>query len=343
MSEAPPYPAEGETGGGPEGVWQLPSAPPPYLETDPHNKPHEVLIVCGGWDGDQALNTVELYDSVNREWSPLPNMLAPRRDHGAAVVGDTLYVVGGWNSEPYYSTVEKFNMKNNIWSQTNCLSSPRGWPGVVALGEFIYCVGGYDEDEKALTKVERMQVGEEKWEEIQGLNEARGGCGLVAYNGYLFAIGGYNGDEPLKSVEMFNPIEGRWTFMEDMPSPREDLSHSCAVYNNSIIVMGGVDEEESPLASGLQFSPETNSWRPLQGRLLEEKRGLGLAVVGGEMIAVGGENRDDDNLEMVMKFESNSQPWQQIQSMGSRRAGHALGVMMKEPFAVGGCGFSFQM
>jgi hypothetical protein len=106
----PPYPAEDT---GPGSVWKV---PPPYSETDPaQHRPQEVLIACGGWDGEQALDTVEMFDPSKGEWTPLPNMLAPRRDHGAAVVGDYLYVVGGWDMEPYYSNVEKFNIKTNIW------------------------------------------------------------------------------------------------------------------------------------------------------------------------------------------------------------------------------------
>ena len=101
VPETPPPPYPGEF----TGVWQIP--PPSYSEVDPAlQAPQEVMIACVGWDGEHALDTVEMFDPSKGEWSPLPRMLAPRRDHGAAVVGELLYVVGGWNMELYYSQLE---------------------------------------------------------------------------------------------------------------------------------------------------------------------------------------------------------------------------------------------
>ena len=42
------------------------------------------------------------------EWSFLPQLPSPRRDHGAGWVGGRLVVVGGWNMDPYYDTCEVF-------------------------------------------------------------------------------------------------------------------------------------------------------------------------------------------------------------------------------------------
>ena len=337
IPETPPPPYPGEF----TGVWQIP--PPSYSEVDPAlQAPQEVMIACGGWDGEHALDTVEMFDPSKGEWSPLPRMLAPRRDHGAAVVGEVLYVVGGWNMEPYYSQVERYNMRTQAWAPAPPLSGPRGWPGVAVLGEYIYCVGGYDGKDRAVKVVERFHVRGERWEVVRGLNKARGGCGLVEYNGCMYAIGGYDGDKALKSVEKFDPKDGKWRMVAEMPSRREDLSHACVVYNNNIVVMGGVDDNETVLATGAMYSPDTDKWRPMQAALLREKRGLSVSVVGGVMFAVGGEDRNDQNLEMVMMFDTNSQSWQHWHPMRGGRAGHAVGVVRRQPpAAIGAGGFAF--
>ena len=54
--------------------------------------------------------------------------------------------------------------------------------------------------------------------------------------------------------------------VEELPERREDLSHSCAVYNNTIVVAGGVDDDERVLASCVQYSPESDRWSRLQVR-----------------------------------------------------------------------------
>ena len=330
----PPYPGDFT------GVWQLP--PPPYSESDPsQGLGQEMLIACGGWDGDRALDTVEMFDPSKGQWSSLPRMLAPRRDHGAVVVGDNLYVVGGWNMQPYYSHVEKYNIRSQAWSRSASLSGPRGWPGLAVLGEHIYCVGGYDDRERAVKVVERFHIREERWEVMRGLNKARGGCGLVEFKGCLYAIGGYDGDKALKSVEKFDPVDGKWRMVADMPSRREDLSHACAVYNNNIVVIGGVDDNEEVLATGAMYSPDTDTWRPMKGNLIRGKRGLSLSVLGGVMFAAGGEDRNDQNLEMVMMYDTNTQAWQNWHPMRQGRAGHAVGVVRTQVQAVGGGGFAF--
>ena len=33
------------------------------------------MVVCGGWDGDRALETVEMLDPGTGQWSFLPNMM----------------------------------------------------------------------------------------------------------------------------------------------------------------------------------------------------------------------------------------------------------------------------
>ena len=77
-----------------------------------------MLIACGGWDGEQALSTVEMLDPSKGEWTPLPSMLAPRR-----VVGDTLYAVGGWNMVgPYSPTIRTKGLAR----------------------QYVYSAGGYD-------------------------------------------------------------------------------------------------------------------------------------------------------------------------------------------------------
>ena len=72
--------------------------------------------------------------------------------------------------------------------------------------------------------------------------KVRGGCGVVAYGVRLYAIGGYDGKKKKKSVEVYDPNENRWRLVTDMPHSREDLSHSCAIFNDHIVIAGGLEE-----------------------------------------------------------------------------------------------------
>ena len=88
MDAPPPYPGAGG--------WQ---PPPPYSETDPAYSQQQkinpypqsqypppaggpwsqgqmsAMVVLGGWDGDRALETVEMFDQRTGQWNNFPNML----------------------------------------------------------------------------------------------------------------------------------------------------------------------------------------------------------------------------------------------------------------------------
>jgi len=304
------------------------------------------MVVLGGWDGDRALETVEMFDQRTGQWNNFPNMLVPRRDHGAGVLGEYLYVVGGWNMDPYYSSTERFHIGTRTWSPGPPLASARGWPGVAVMGEYLYCVGGYDARDRAVSTVERLHVHGDRWEHVADMNKVRGGCGVVAYRDRLYAIGGYDGKKKKKSVEVYDPNENRWRLVTDMPASREDLSHSCAIFNDHIVIAGGLGEADQVLSSCLVYNGNSDNWSlfrvlsnclvyngnsdnwsPLQSSLICEKRGMSLAVVDGVMYGAGGEDRNDQNLEMMMIYDNGRQAWTQGPSMRTGRAGHGVAVI----------------
>lgn len=54
-----------------------------------------VLVVSGGEDERESLNTVEAFDAKVQRWSTLPSLSIPRHDAVSATVGSSIYVIGG--------------------------------------------------------------------------------------------------------------------------------------------------------------------------------------------------------------------------------------------------------
>ena len=86
MDLPPPYPGgRGFQAGPGSGGFQMPPAPPPYSEVDPTPSAPagvggvggvgEVMVVCGGWNGDRALESVEMFSPATQQWTFLPNMM----------------------------------------------------------------------------------------------------------------------------------------------------------------------------------------------------------------------------------------------------------------------------
>ena len=53
------------------------------------------VIVAGGWCNEgRDTDSVESYDVIGDEWSPMANMVECKMDHSLVVVKDKLYVIG---------------------------------------------------------------------------------------------------------------------------------------------------------------------------------------------------------------------------------------------------------
>jgi len=54
------------------------------------------VMVTGGWNGREYLDTVEFLNLEFQEWEQLPSLLSARSDHSLAVVGGMAFVMGGF-------------------------------------------------------------------------------------------------------------------------------------------------------------------------------------------------------------------------------------------------------
>ena len=71
----------------------------------------ENVIVAGGWDiNENDLRSVECYDVIADEWSPMPNMIESKCGHSLVVVKNKLFVIGRGTkiNEVYDKNCKKF-------------------------------------------------------------------------------------------------------------------------------------------------------------------------------------------------------------------------------------------
>ncbi|ESP04085.1 hypothetical protein LOTGIDRAFT_148635 [Lottia gigantea] len=59
---------------------------------------NDIIYVCGGYDGNEHLSTVECYNTNTGHWTSLQHMIVPRCYVGACVLQGNLMVVAGYVS-----------------------------------------------------------------------------------------------------------------------------------------------------------------------------------------------------------------------------------------------------
>ena len=217
------------------------------------------LYCVGGFDGERAMDSAEVFDCATNTWSLLPPLLQRRCSCSCAVLRGQLYVIGGVCGPLALSHVEKYDSVTRVWMPVTPLSETRSACGVASVGDFIYVVGGINSHGATINTGEVYSCVTQEWREIAQMGERRRSLALCALNGQLYAIGGNNGAHDMKSCEVYDPVKNVWQPINSMINAR--MYCSAATYMGEIYAAGGV-EESSTLTSIERYDPHTGMWTP---------------------------------------------------------------------------------
>lgn len=205
------------------------------------------LYVTGGWDGVEALESVERYDAKSNTWTPLPSMTTPRHQHAMAVLEGKLYVFGGHDGYCELDSVEAFNPVENTWEPCPPMRVPRmSLAGTSCCGA-IYALGGSVRVAGAvqyLTSVERYEPDTGAWETMVPMRTARSNLAAVAVGSTIFTFGGYDGIRVLRTAECIDlDLDITWRPLPRMGESRRGLA--AAAIRGCAVVIGGDDGRQT--------------------------------------------------------------------------------------------------
>uniref|UniRef100_A0A1B6L363 Kelch-like protein diablo n=1 Tax=Graphocephala atropunctata TaxID=36148 RepID=A0A1B6L363_9HEMI len=150
--------------------------------------------------------------------------------------------------------------------------------------------------------------------------------------GHIFAVGGLtkNGDS-LSTVEVFDPIVGRWQMAEAMSMLRSRVG--VAVMKNRLYAFGGYNGSER-LSTVEVFDPDKRVWRQVSPMNCK-RSAVGAAALNDRLYVCGGYD-GVSSLNTVECYQPETDTWTTITSMQKHRS--AGGVIGFEGFvyALGG-------
>ncbi|KAF0717705.1 kelch-like protein 20 isoform X1 [Aphis craccivora] len=159
------------------------------------------VYTIGGYDGDNYLNNVEVFDINTNKW----------HGHGVGVLKNLLYVVGGHDGYGYLNTVECYDPCLDTWTPVAAMSECRLGCGVGVLDGVLYVIGG-ENNSNYLKSIEAYSPSSGIWTTIADMHFCRQNFGVVVLNGLLHIIGGcFNEDDVLNSIEIYNPKTNTWS------------------------------------------------------------------------------------------------------------------------------------
>ena len=179
-----------------------------------------VLIVVGGYNGEEALTTVEILKIENHQWSIAADLPEPLWYHSATVCGDQLYMLGG--ASRYIPTKSVYTCSVSTLLQTcNTQTS--------LIGTL----------KRALTLSNSSSSGDRGvWSQVAELPVTDSTC--VTFCGQLLAICGEDSDsKPTTAVYMYNPSTNSWNVISHMTTARS-RPFAAVLPDNQLMVVGGM-------------------------------------------------------------------------------------------------------
>jgi hypothetical protein len=216
---------------------------------------HRILIT-GGWDGDDWLSSVEIFDITNETTTKVPNMNGKRSCHQSIKYENDIYVIGGYNGGPL-NTVKKINMNDlsSGWTQMSAMNEKRGYFAAALYDKYIYVFGGYNG--RTLSSVERYDIPNNKWEILNSkMNMKRCAHAAVTVGDKIYIIGGWDENyNRLNSIEIFD-ISSNTFQQENIPRLPIALSGMSAIaIGKWIVVTGGENNVDVVLLIHMCMTP----------------------------------------------------------------------------------------
>jgi N-acetylneuraminic acid mutarotase len=248
------------------------------------------IYAIGGYDGNNAVATVEAYDTAQKTWTTLPPLPTPRVYPGAASAAGRLHALGGWQTVTPVAAHDVYDPATNTWSSAAPMPTGRGAFGAVTGPDgLIYVIGGQDPTNPFLATVEAYDPVADKWITKAQMHTPRRLMGVAAgHDGLIYALGGGGAQGALNSVEIFDVGTNTWT-VSTHPLPQATCVLGAATGPNGLVyAIGGFLAKSQYAADVYSYDPTAPGWAKRPPLLIGRS---GLAVDTGPdglVYAIGG-------------------------------------------------------
>ena len=174
------------------------------------------LVVAGGWNGKERLDTVEVMNISTKQWATAKHLPRPFAQLSGAICGDQLYLGGGYiGSGKDSKSVLTCSMPDLLQSHTLAFE----------------------------LRTISFATNSGLWHEIRELPVTL--STLNALGGHLIAVGGkHHLHNPTADVHLYNHRTDSWQLISKMKN-KQYQSLSAVIPHNQLLVLGGLNIESS--------------------------------------------------------------------------------------------------
>ena len=250
-------------------------------------------VYIGGGNVEDSEYKVLEYTIQGGQWREIET---PVSYFGMAVVNDQLIIIGGWDEWSFTNQVWVLESDSNTWTQPfPAMPTAREWVSAVGYKRWVLTVGG---EVGGIWKrcVEVLDTVSKKWYTAASLPSDALRPSLAVIQDTLYVVWGKSAvsvsipmlisDAMSQSTASDEPRSTEWQPLPDTPTYHPAITS----FHGSLLAVGAGGYPSSTIA---MYLPQTEQW--LTVAQLPSPRIKCTCVVlpeTGEMMVVGGENRD---------------------------------------------------
>ena len=288
------------------------------------------VLIAGGWNGRENLNSVEMFSLLNATWTPLKPMKKGRKRTSSVVWNNQIFVMGGNGNSGRIKSIEKLSLnavhvdQSITWENVLAeLPGPLwGYCSVVYNGRLIM-IGGYDDSKGAysdsITEISLVPPYTSKL--LATMPQARYLHGVAMFGDKILILGGraslFNCRTNLASILLYDITKNECKELAALPYPVSEMA-TVKWGDDSVIIVGGADSNTQPLNKVLLYNIKTQKSRMLPD-MKYKRKGCVAAVVRDTVIVMGGLDERVNCLNSVECFQFDRYSWQELPEMQEAR------------------------
>lgn len=255
-----------------------------------------------------------------------------------------LFVFGGGTSRSWNSQASKWDNDVQAQQQTR-----RYWHTATTTTDGrVLLIGGLDSDgtqrqyqENALGSITLWQWQKKMWEVGPGLLTARVAhtASLLPSNDVLVVGGASSAQQGKAYGALLSSVElvGEKTTQARASLKTARAYHTATTLQDGrVVVIGGSDEEEKPLATMEIYDPSKDRWEAGPDLQVARTGHTASLLSDGSVLVVGGMNANGEPIYVTERWSSQSATWQNAGLLAEARADHQATVLSNGDVLISG-------
>jgi N-acetylneuraminic acid mutarotase len=272
-------------------------------------------------------------------WQPRHASLAAVQQVGAAVLNGQIWVAGGLTtSTKATASTQSYDPTKDVWRPGPSLPEAVDHAMLVTYRNQAVLIGGFRTrggDSVASSQVLIFDDSAGHWVKGQPLHHARAAGAAAVVGDKIVVVGGRTG-QPDQLVRQTEVYDGHaWHDGADIPVPGDHLA--AASDRDYLYAVGGRKFIPRNNTNAVQrYEPATNRWTPLAA-LPERVSGAGVAIIGGQLLVVSGENATAvSSTVLAYDLADPTASWTTLPSLTVGRHGLAVAAIGNTLYAIDG-------